>query len=295
MQIFIFSLIASIAYTQGYHIKGPQKDHKEISYDEPMPEEDAQYDEEMYHDGPSYDGPVPEGAPQYDEEMYQDGLSCKDKYSNCPTSLRQYCESHSFVKTDWCRKTCGDCSPDPAPAYVTAEPKISSSEMESIKATCLAAHNAKRALHRDTSSMTYDMDLAKRAQTYAEYLLEFKQWKHDDFRTYNGYETGVGENLYWSSSASGASTNAVTSWYDEIKNYNYETGKSNGGDIGHFTQLVWDSSTKLGCGVAKGTGGTYVVSRYLPAGNTQDQYTQHVHELIAKKDQQDDAVEEKVL
>ena len=50
--------------------------------------------------------------------------------------------------------------------------------------------------------------------------------------------------------------------------------------IGHFTQLVWDSSTKLGCGVAKSaSGGTYVVSRYRPAGNYRGRYTQHVHEL----------------
>jgi len=280
MKVFLILLVAIAAITQGKHVKRSYRDYEKISA------------------LPSYDVPMYEEDPQYDEEMYHDELSCKDKYSNCPTSLRQYCEStvHTFVKTDWCRKTCGDCSPDPPPAYVTAEPKISSSEMESIKATCLAAHNAKRGLHRNTPSMTYDMDLAKRAQTYAEYLLEFDQWKHDAFRTYNGYESGVGENLYWSSSASRTSTNAVVSWYNEINNYNFATGKSNGGVIGHFTQLVWDSSTKLGCGVAKGTGGTYVVSRYLPAGNTQGQYTQHVHGLSAKKDQHDQpAVKENVL
>ena len=60
--------------------------------------------------------------------------------------------------------------------------------------------------------MTYDMDLAKRAQTYAEYLLENNEWKHDDFRTYNGYESGVGENLYQSSSTADNSSNAVTMW-----------------------------------------------------------------------------------
>ena len=74
--------------------------------------------------------------------------------------------------------------------------------------------------------------------------------------------------------------------YDEIANYNFETGTSNGGEIGHFTQLVWDSSTKLGCGVAKSaSGGTFVVARYLPAGNTRGQSTKHVHELKAKKDE----------
>ena len=80
--------------------------------------------------------------------------------------------------------------------------------------------------------------------------------------------------------------------YDEIANYNFETGTSNGGEIGHFTQLVWDSSTKLGCGVAKSasSGGqfkNYIVARYLVAGNTVGQYTQHVHAEKPENDQQD--------
>ncbi|XP_066935561.1 Golgi-associated plant pathogenesis-related protein 1-like [Clytia hemisphaerica] len=208
---------------------------------------------------------------------------CKDKYSNCPTGLKRYCTStaHPYVKTSWCRKTCKDCTPAPTPpppAYVTAQPKLSRREMLKIKEICLAAHNAKRALHKDTPPMTYDMDLAKRAQTYAEYMLENKQWKHDPYRKH-GYKGGVGENLFWSSSAFKSSTHGVNAWYNEIKNYNFGTGKSNGGVIGHFTQLVWDSSTILGCGVARGTGGTYLVSRYRPAGNYRGAYLKHVHEL----------------
>jgi len=288
MQTITILLLALIAISQGYHVKRSHKDHKKTHVKR------SHKDHKKTNSLPRYDGPMPEEM----VEMYHDELSCKDEYSNCPTNLKQYCQSHDFVRDSWCRKSCGTCAPDAAPAYVTAEPQISDAEMENIKATCLAEHNAKRNLHRNTPSMTYDMDLAKRAQTYAEYLRDNNQWKHDAFRTYNGYETGVGENLYWSSSGSGVSSNnAVASWYNEIYNYNFATGtKLNDGKIGHFTQLVWDSSTKLGCGVAKSAGGTYVVSRYLPAGNTVGQYTQHVHNLKAKKDQQDPpAAREKVL
>ena len=55
------------------------------------------------------------------------------------------------------------------------------------------------------------MDLAKRAQTYAEYLLENNKWKHDPHRAH-GYKGAVGENLYKSSSSSRNSVNAVKAW-----------------------------------------------------------------------------------
>jgi hypothetical protein len=44
-------------------------------------------------------------------------------------------------------------------------------------------------------------------------------------------------------------TNALSSWYSgEEPNYNYNTG-SGSGVIGHFTQVVWRSSTTVGCAV----------------------------------------------
>ena len=45
---------------------------------------------------------------------------------------------------------------------------------------------------------------------------------------------------------------AVQSWYGEINNYDFKNAKSKNGDkIGHFTQLVWKDSVKLGVGIAK--------------------------------------------
>ena len=49
-------------------------------------------------------------------------------------------------------------------------------------------------------------------------------------------------------------------------------------ESGHFTQLVWDSSTQLGVGVTRSesTGKFYVVMKYWPPGNYIGKYTQHV-------------------
>ena len=57
------------------------------------------------------------------------------------------------------------------------------------------------------------MNLAKRAQAYAEYLLLYNELEHDEFRNFNGSGKEVGENLYKSSSTSSNSSDAVTMWY----------------------------------------------------------------------------------
>ena len=65
-----------------------------------------------------------------------------------------------------------------------------------------------------------------------------------------------GENLYWAAYTGTAPDTpysaAVDAWYDEIKDYmwpqTFGATKSNGGVVGHFTQVVWKATTKVGCG-----------------------------------------------
>lgn len=44
---------------------------------------------------------------------------------------------------------------------------------------------------------------------------------------------------------------AVKAWYDEIKSYNFEKAQFSP-ETGHFTQVVWKGSQKLGVGFAFG-------------------------------------------
>lgn len=70
---------------------------------------------------------------------------------------------------------------------------------------------------------------------------------------------------------------AVNSWYAEISMYNFDSpGFSSG--TGHFTQVVWKSSQKLGVGFALANGGTviYTVAQYSPPGNYIDQFRENV-------------------
>lgn len=90
----------------------------------------------------------------------------------------------------------------------------------------------------------------------------------------------VGENLAWFSMSiptkpcQGPKTSSCTQcqemvkdWYDEITNYDFNTGKSTGGVILHFTQVVWKESTELGMAVAMSEKNFFTVARYKPRGN----------------------------
>lgn len=72
-----------------------------------------------------------------------------------------------------------------------------------------------------------------------------------------------------------STTNAATDmWYEEVNNpgYNFNRPGYTSG-VGHFTQIVWKGSTKLGCGVS----GVYVVCRYCEvAGNMQGDFPDNV-------------------
>ncbi|KAG9344634.1 hypothetical protein JZ751_010319 [Albula glossodonta] len=83
--------------------------------------------------------------------------------------------------------------------------------------------------------------------------------------------SGCGENLYMSS-APNSWSDAIQSWYDEVKDYRYGYGALNGAVVGHYTQLVWYRSNEIGCGVAYCPNSQYqyfYVCQYCPPGNYQ--------------------------
>ena len=102
---------------------------------------------------------------------------------------------------------------------------------------------------------------------------------------------GVGENLSMFASTSESNllsdnpaTRAMQGWYDkELPMYDFSSpGFSMA--TGHFTQVVWASTTKVGCGVALCPAGTiastmqsvYVVCQYGPPGNYQSKFNENV-------------------
>jgi pathogenesis-related protein 1 len=122
--------------------------------------------------------------------------------------------------------------------------------------------------------LIWSVELAAYAQEWAEYLIA----KEGGRKIYHrsdvlGKRKFVGENIYWvTTTIKGRnynSSDAVRSWYDEIKYYDYKINdtKEEGKETGHYTQLVWSSTKSVGMGIAKNDWITIIVADYDPPGN----------------------------
>ena len=77
----------------------------------------------------------------------------------------------------------------------------------------------------------------------------------------------VGENIYGASGRAATPADAVTLWMSEAPDYDYAT---NTGNAGHYTQVVWRDSVRIGCAIVDCPALTYhntVICDYAPGGN----------------------------
>ncbi|KAK6254060.1 hypothetical protein QUC31_015780 [Theobroma cacao] len=123
----------------------------------------------------------------------------------------------------------------------------------------LNAHNTARAAV-GVGPMTWDNNVAAFAQNYAN------QHIGDCNLVHSGGP--YGENLAMSS-ADLSGTNAVRMWVDEKADYDYSSNTCAPGKVcGHYTQVVWRSSVRLGCAKVRcSNGGTFIGCNYDPPGN----------------------------
>lgn len=110
--------------------------------------------------------------------------------------------------------------------------------------------------------VTWDDTLASEAQSWANYLAQNNLFEHA-----SGLQTG--ENLYLSGSPlpEEPCASATQAFYGEVKDYDFsKPGFSM--ETGHFTQVVWKDSKKIGAAQQiRRDGRLIVVIRYSPAGN----------------------------
>jgi pathogenesis-related protein 1 len=123
----------------------------------------------------------------------------------------------------------------------------------------LKAHNDARAAV-GVPALTWDDKVAAYAQDYANKRIGDCSLVHSG--------GPYGENIAWGS-ADLSGTAAVKMWVDKKVDYDYNSNTCAAGKVcGHYTQVVWRNSVRLGCAKVRcNSGGTFIGCNYDPPGN----------------------------
>jgi hypothetical protein len=134
-------------------------------------------------------------------------------------------------------------------------------------ARILAAHNAERA-RAGRPPLVWDNALGAAAAAYAQQLAFTGRFQHSNRRA----RPGTGENLWMGPHGYYPVEAMVGSWASEKRWFRRgvfpnvsRTGDWS--DVGHYTQIVWPTTTRVGCAVASTGRVDYLVCRYANAGN----------------------------
>lgn len=129
----------------------------------------------------------------------------------------------------------------------------------------LDAHNQyRRALNIDP--LEWSEPLSRSARSWANYLAKSGTLQHSE-------NTAYGENLAVATIGHLSASQMVDLWGKE-KQY-FIPGRSfpnvsrtgHWKDVGHYTQVVWENTKSVGCGLARDKENNYLVCHYQPAGN----------------------------
>jgi len=140
--------------------------------------------------------------------------------------------------------------------------------LTSLDDRLLAAHNRERGA-AGIPALAWDPELAAEAASWGETLAASGAFEHapDD-----GDEDPQGENLWAGTRGAYAPEEMVGGWIEEKKHFrpgrfpdNSLTGDF--ADVGHYTQLMWRESDRVGCALADGAEEEVLVCRYRTAGN----------------------------
>lgn len=212
-----------------------------------------------------------------------------EKCEECKECNCQKCQPCNCKKCEPCNcpdccDTCTNCTLCPGcakckkpPTPPPFKPKCKTSTQADFK-DLIAKANALRCRY-GAQPLTWDETLVPIAKNSATYNVE--NYKISGFKHIEEEGHPHGENLYWNSSAQcntrGFATSAEELWESEEAQYiGREPGYYN--DTGHFTQIVWKGTNRIGCSAVTGSSeqGTVVSCVYGPAGNNRDTFASNV-------------------
>ncbi len=208
--------------------------------------------------------PAHNNAPQHTpRQMPQQGNLNPAQIAN--NALNQLAKKHVPVPTQQLRNPVNPVQPaNPQSPATTTGSSLSSSEARQV----LAYHNQVRR-EVGVADVTWSPEIAKYAQQWADHLARTGKFEHRPQS-----QQKYGENLAGGSGAGYTIMTGLQNWYGEKRLYNPPRAPFSMKlmPAGHYTQMVWRSSTQIGAGKAvcqtgQYKGWTILVCNYNPRGN----------------------------
>jgi hypothetical protein len=118
--------------------------------------------------------------------------------------------------------------------------------------------------------LRWDDKLAAHAAAWAQHLAASRTFEHAE-------QSAEGENLWAGTTGAYTPEQMVESWINEkalYKNGRFPDVAKSGNwvDVGHYTQLIWGNTARVGCALAANDEEDFLVCRYDPPGNWMGQY-----------------------
>lgn len=164
------------------------------------------------------------------------------------------------------------CTVSPPSAGIrpqVAAPRIKLPEFPpaGIQLNLLQAHNRERALV-GSAPLQWDRQLQAAADAYARYLAATGRFEHATSQALKGQ----GENLWTGTRGAFAPRRMVADWASGSRYFQHgefpEVSRTgNWSDVGHYTQIIWPATQRVGCAISSSSDFDYLVCRYAPGGN----------------------------
>ena len=136
-----------------------------------------------------------------------------------------------------------------------------------LSARLLAAHNAERARLR-LPPVQWDPVLARSAASYGPTLARYGRLQHSPKIS----RPGQAESLWMGTRGMFRPEQMVGNWLSERSDFRPGTfpNVSRSGNwyrVAHYTQIIWPTTTHVGCAIQSSRSWDYLICRYSPTGN----------------------------
>ena len=155
------------------------------------------------------------------------------------------------------------------PAQVPVPPPVASTMvlLDPVSKQLLDAHNRERALV-GVPPLQWDPALALAAMSYGPALAASGGLQHSP----RASRPGQRENLWRGTAYAFLPVQMVGSWAAERRYFRpgifpAVTTTGNWIDVSHYSQMIWPTTTRVGCAVYRSPQWDYLICRYSPPGN----------------------------